>query len=420
MRSPYRKESAEYSLFEAALDIQNPWKIKEVRLDHGRRRLDINLDFQRGATFSCSECHRPLTAYDTRMREWRHLDFFQYETHIYAPLPRTECPQCGVKTVNVPWASPQSGFTLFFEAWTIELAQSMTIKAASNRLRISDDCLWRLLKRAVTKAISKQDLSGVYAIAVDETSWKKGHKYVSFVFDYYTRKLIFGVEGKDHTVLEKFAQHLEEHGGNRENIRQVCCDMSKAFIKGIEENFPQAAITFDKFHVIKAINEALEKIRRRETQENPILKGSRWDWMKNPSNLNKAEQKRINDALSKKRLQTGKAYRLKVLLQEILDAKNERTYEAGKKELKGWLRWALRCRIPEMIEVAQMIRRHLEGILNWFISRMTNALLEGYNSVLRAGRGVARGFRTSANVIIKSFLMAGTLDFGYPKNIWTT
>jgi transposase len=142
--------------------------------------------------------------------------------------------------------------------------------------------------------------------------------------------------------------------------------------------------------------------------------------MKNPSNLNEAERKRINDALSKKRLQTGKAYRLKVLLQEILDARREMTYEAGKKELKGWLKWSLRCRIPEMVEVAEMIRRHIEGILNWFSSRMTNALLEGYNSVLRAGRGVARGFRTSVNVIIKSFLTAGKLDYGYPKNIWNS
>ena len=418
MSSPYRTGSRQYQLFEAALNIQQPWIIEEVRLDYERRRLDIILGFQRGALFSCSECHKPLTAYDTRVREWRHLDFFQYETHIYAPLPRTECPDCGVKTIDVPWASAQSGFTTFFEAWAVELAKDMTIKAASNRLRISDDALWRLLKRVVAKAISNQDLSGVCEIAVDETSWKKGHKYVSFVFDYQTKKLIFAIEGKDHSVLEKFAQHLENHGGRRENISRVCCDMSKAFIKGIEENFPQAGITFDKFHVIKAINEALEKIRRREAQENPILKGSRWDWMKNPKDLNEAGQKRINDALGKKRLQTGKAYRLKVLLQEILDAKNVMTYEAGKKELKGWLQWALRCRIPEMVEVGQMIRRHLEGILNWFSSRMTNALLEGYNSVLRAGRGVARGFRTSVNVIIKSFLMAGKLDFGYPKNIW--
>ena len=416
--SPYRTESRQYQLFEAALGIQAPWEIKEVRLDRERRRLDITLDFQRGAMFCCSECRVSLTAYDTRMREWRHLDFFQYETHIYAPQPRTKCSHCGVKTVEVSWASPQSGFTLLFEAWIIELAQVMTIKAASNRLRISDDCLWRLLKRIVTKALSKQDLSGVYAIAVDETSWRKGHKYISFVFDYHTKKLIFGVEGKDHKVLEQFAQYLEARGGKRENIREACCDMSKAFIKGIEENFPQAAITFDKFHVIKAVNEALEKVRRRESQDNPILKGSRWDWMKNPQNLSEAGQKRINAALSRKRLQTGKAYRLKILLQEILAARREMPYEAGKSALKGWLRWALRCRIPEIVEVAQMIRRHMEGILNWFNSRMTNALLEGYNSILRAGRGVARGFRTSANVIIKSFLTAGGLDFGYPKNIW--
>ncbi len=382
MNSPYRTESPEYRLFAAALNIHKPWEVKEVRLDSLRRRLDIILDFQRGALFHCSECNNPLTAYDTRVREWRHLDFFQYETHIYAPLPRVDCPTCGVRTINVPWASPQSSFTLLFEALAVDLARVMTIQAASSRLRISDDCLWRLLKRIVTKAVSQQDLSGVYEIAIDETSWRKGHKYVSFVFDYRTRKLIFGVEGKDHTVLEKFAKYLEEHGGKRENIRQVCCDMSKAFIKGIEENFPQAAITFDKFHVIKAINEALDKIRRREAQDNPVLKGSRWAWMKNPSKLNETEQKRINETLGKQRLQTGKAYRLKVLLQEILDARSGMTYESGKAELKGWLRWALRCRIPEIVEVAQMIRRHLEGILNWFSSRMTNALLEGYNSVV--------------------------------------
>jgi transposase len=126
MGSPYRTESRQYNLFEAALNIQSPWEIKEVRLDYERRRLDIILDFQRGALFPCNECHEPLTAYDTHMREWRHLDFFQYECHIYAPLPRTECPNCGVKTIDVPWANPQSSFTLFFEAWAIELAQGVS------------------------------------------------------------------------------------------------------------------------------------------------------------------------------------------------------------------------------------------------------------------------------------------------------
>ena len=159
-------------------------------------------------------------------------------------------------------------------------------------------------------------------------------------------------------------------------------------------------------------------MRRREVEANPLLKGTRWDWMRNPKNLSSKGQERIKAILSQQRLQTGKAYRLKVLLQEILDVGRALNYTDGKAELEGWLKWALRCRVAEMVEVAKMIRRHIEGILNWFHSRMTNALLEGYNSVLRAGRGVARGFRTSANVIIKSFLTAGKLDFGYPQNIW--
>ena len=293
MGSPYKTSSRQFGLFEAALGIRDPWEIKEIRFDYGRRRLDIILSFQRGAVFTCRECGRPLTAYDTRMKEWRHLDFFQFETHIYAPLPRTECPNCGVKTVEVPWARPESAFTIFFEAFAIELSQQMTIKAASDRLRITDDRLWRLLKRAVTDAVSKLDLSGVRSIALDETSWQKGHKYVSFVFDYPTRRLIFGVEGKNNEVLKAFAKHLEEHGGKRENIKEVCCDMSPAFIKGIEENFPEASITFDKFHVIKAANEALEKVRRREAQTEPELKGTRWDWMKNPNTLNVSSSSQI-------------------------------------------------------------------------------------------------------------------------------
>jgi transposase len=140
--------------------------------------------------------------------------------------------------------------------------------------------------------------------------------------------------------------------------------------------------------------------------------------MKNPENLSKKGKARLEAiGQSRKRLQTSKAYTMKLLLQEILDAGKAMSQEEGRAQLKGWIRWALLCRIPEVVEVGKMIKRHLEGILNWFSSRMTNALLEGYNSVLRAGRGVTRGFRTCANVILKSFLMAGKLNFNFKLNI---
>ncbi|GHS99216.1 hypothetical protein AGMMS50276_22420 [Synergistales bacterium] len=161
---------------------------------------------------------------------------------------------------------------------------------------------------------------------------KKGINTSLLYSGYEERRLIFGTEGKGHEVLKEFAAYLESHGGKRENIKEVCCDMSPAFIKGIEENFPNASITFDKFHVIKAANEALEKVRRREVETNPLLKGTRWDWMKNPKNLSQKAQERINATLSRKRLQTGKAYRLKVL---ILDAGRTLSYAEGKAELDG-------------------------------------------------------------------------------------
>jgi transposase len=308
-----------------------------------------------------------------------------------------------------------------FEALAVELSQQMTTLAASKRLRISDDRLWRLLKRIVDTTLAKQDLSEVRNIALDETSWQKGHKYVTLVFDYEKRRLIFGAEGKGSDTLKQFREYLESHGGRSEEIKQVCCDMSPAFIKGIEENFPGASITFDKFHVIKAMNEALNEVRRREAKEHPILNGSRWDYLKDPKNLSEKGRERLKAiGQSGKRLQTAKAYRMKLMLQEILAAGREMSLEEGRAQLKGWVRWALLCRIPEVIKVGEMMRRHMEGILNWFRSRMTNALLEGYNSVLRAGRGIARGFRTCANVILKSFLTAGKLNFDFPPNIWAS
>lgn len=168
------------------------------------------------------------------------------------------------------------------------------------------------------------------------------------------------------------------------------------------------------------MNEALDEVRRREVKENPILEGSRWDYMKNPERLSEEGMERLKViAQSGKRLQTSKAYRLKLLLGEILSARRAMSAEEGRAQLRGWIKWALLCRIPEVVKAGRTIKRHMEGILNWFCSRMTNALLEGYNSVLRAGRGIARGFRTCENVLLKSFLVAGKLNFNFPPNIWT-
>ena len=148
-----------YRLFQEALEIAPPWFVKEARLNQDRRRLDIILDFPKGSRFKCPECGCEYTAYDTRLREWRHLDFFQHATHIFAPLPRVKCETCGVRTVEVPWAGRGSGFTILFEALAVEYSRDLPVSKAAKKLRISDDTLWRMLRRSVAGALEKQDLS---------------------------------------------------------------------------------------------------------------------------------------------------------------------------------------------------------------------------------------------------------------------
>lgn len=104
-------------IFAAALNLPKPWSIAKVEFkpdSAGAMELHIEISFPKGSKFSCPECEVETTAYDTKPRSWRHLNFFQYKTYIHADLPRVKCGEHGVKTISVPWAREGSGFTLLF------------------------------------------------------------------------------------------------------------------------------------------------------------------------------------------------------------------------------------------------------------------------------------------------------------------
>ena len=149
-----------------------------------------------------------------------------------------------------------------------------------------DTRLWRVIRRYTEQALEQRDLSRVRNVGFDETSSKRGHDYVSVFVDLDTSKVIFATEGKDSSTLGQFKAFLEEHGGRGENIERMCCDMSPAFIKGVREHFPGAKLTFDKFHVMKAVNDAVDSVRREERkEEDPSLAHTRYLWLKNPQTL---------------------------------------------------------------------------------------------------------------------------------------
>jgi transposase len=183
-------------------------------------------------------------------------------------------------------------------------------------------------------------------------------------------------------------------------------DMSPAYQKGAALHFPKAKVTFDKFHVIKLLGEAVDEVRRAEQKERPELKGSRWVWSKNAENRT-AKQRAAYEVLSLPalNLKTARAYRIKLALQEFY----QQSAGSAAAFLKRWYFWVTHSRLPAMIRVARTIKEHWQGVLRYFRSHLTNAVLEGINSLIQAARTRARGYRSTKNMITMLYLIAGKL-----------
>mgnify|MGYP001580396404 CR=1 FL=1 len=399
-------------LFQLAMGLTPPWQVRQCAFDKEQGRLDISIDFARGGTFPCPECGRAeCKAYDTEERTWRHLNFFQYATYLHARVPRVQCETCGIKVVNVPWARPGSGFTLLFEALIMTLAAQMPVQALGRIVKEHDTRLWRVLDHYVAAARAKADFSAVTQVGVDETASRRGQNYVSLFVNLERSQVLFATEGKDAATVGAFKEDLVAHGGAAAAIGEVCCDMSPAFISGTEEHFPQAYLTFDKFHVLKIINEAVDEVRRQERASRPELTKTRYLWLKNPENLTVRQAATIERlSLKKLKLKTARAYHLRLVFQEFWD----QTREEAEVFLRRWYSWAVRSRLAPMREAAATIKRHWSGILRWFESRVSNGVLEGINSLVQAAKSRARGYRTSKNLITMIYLIAGKLDFHLP------
>lgn len=394
------------------LHIPEPWYIDRVEFSLEKKQLDVYVRVRKRGLLACSGCgaaHQPIYDISDDKRTWRHLNFFEYHCYIHAELPRTRCSGCGkILRVEVPWAiKSRSNFTIHFDALIMSLAKDMPMNAISRLVQEHDTRLWRILHYYVDHAIAVQNLSHVTKIGTDETSSKRGHNYVTIFMDADKKYVICATRGKDSNTLRICKEHLESHGGNAQHVEELCMDMSPAFIKGAAEHFPNAAITFDKFHVIKLANDAVDQVRRDERKSCVDLKDTRYIWLKNEENLSK-EQKQLLDKLKDCELDTAKAYRMKVCLQGIF------RYPAAiaPMVLKDWINWGLRCRLEPMVEVAKTLQKHYDGVVQWFTSKLNNGLLEGVNSLIQAAKRKARGYRSDKNLIAMIYLIGGKLDVG--------
>ena len=401
-------------LFGVALGLGKPWQVERVAFDAEQGRLDLWLDFPRGSRFGCPQCERPGCAvYDTTERSWRHLNFFEHRTDLHGRVPRVECPECGVKTVEVPWARPGSGFTLLMEAFLLVLVQAgMTPAQAGRMVAEHDTRVWRVLRHYVDKARAEADFCEVESVGLDETSRARGHQYISVFMDLAAgrRRVLFACEGRESDAVARFVEDLKAHRGDPKQIRRVCLDMSPAYIRGLEDYLPGAEITFDQFHLMKLANEAVDKVRREEQRERPELKKTRWLWLKNEWNFTEAQAQSWTQ-LKGAHLKTARAWRYKSQLQDIFTAENRSEAD----ELLGsWCAAAQRSRLRPLVVLARTIRNHWTGILNWFQSKISNGILEAINGLIQAAKRRARGYRNPDYLITMVYLIAGKLKFELP------
>jgi transposase len=399
------------TLMQQALGLTPPWTVVRSDFDTAARRLDVAIDFTPASRFACPNCGAAdCPAYDTQRKTWRHLNFFQHQAYLTARVPRVRCETCGIRQVNVPWARPDSGFTLLFEAMVMTLVSAMPVAAVARIVDEHDTRLWRVVHHYVEEGRARLDAAAVSRVAIDETAARRGHDYISLFVDLDQARVLFATEGKDAATVAAFAEDLAAHGGDPAAIAEVCIDMSPAFIKGVAESLPEAAVTFDKFHAVKIVNDAVDEVRREEQKSRPELKKTRYAWLRNETNLSTGQRETI-DSLAHSNLKTARAYQIRLTFQAFYQQPSRQDAEAF---LKTWYFWATHSRLQPMIDAARTVKRHWDGILRWHDSKIANGLIEGINSLVQAAKAKARGYRSIRNLKAMVYLVAGKLDLRLP------
>lgn len=346
---------------------------------------------------------------DTEQKTWRHLDFFQHQAYLTARVPRVECPEHNVRLVAVPWARPRSGFTLLFEALVMAMVREMPVATLAGLVGESDMRIWRIVHHYVDRAVDAQNLEGVERVGIDETSSRRGHDYVSVFADLDERRGVFVVEGRDHETVQAFSCFLELHGGDPGQVKEVCQDMSEAFLKGTLTYLPEAEITFDRYHVKAHLSKAVDEVRREESKHHrELLSNTRYMWLKRPANLTERQRDLLDELLAQP-LQTVRAYTLAQQFDSFYELPDPDTAE---EYLRRWIAEVDATDLEPLHKFARMLEDHWLGVIRWHHSRVSNGLLEGLNSLIQAAKRRARGYRSNRNFIAMIYLIVGKLNAG--------
>lgn len=388
--------------FELLLEFGAEWKVKEVESAAAKDEVDIYVEY-----VGAGKVHDYAPP-----RRWRHLDIMQYKTYINAALPRFKMSDGSVKTATPPWADKHERHTFLFEIAVIEtLLATKNQTSTMKLLRCSFDIVNRILHNATKRGLERRNENEVIEeVGIDEKSFKKGHRYASILSDTKGGRVL---EVEEHRT-KKACQTLIDKGlseKQRAQVKRISMDMWEWFRVAAEEKLPEAEIVHDKFHLIKYLNEAIDKVRRREVKEHAELKESRYALLKNEENL--TEKQRIKfEEIRAANYEVARAWQTRADFKEIFQ---NASVEEAKEIFENWNKAVKKSGIAEVIKVAEMFANHLRGVLNAMIGTTSNAIAERLNGKIQLLKSVGRGYRKFENFRSAILFFYGKLNL-FPLN----
>jgi len=408
-------------LYRQLLGLTAPWTVERVELDMTKGRVEVYVAHVPGQRFACPECGQELAVYDhLPERSWRHLDSMQFLTYLHARPPRVSCPEHGVKQVRLPWAETGSRFTNFFQALAITVLRATNVKHGGQILRISWDEAWHIMERAVRRGRAAKGAALPGLLGVDEKAIAKGHRYMTLVCDLQEATVEYiGEERREASLAAYFEAFPREH---REQIEAICLDMWPAYINACQASVPQAEhkMVFDRFHIMRHVLEAVDKVRKREhktlmSQGDSTLVKSKYLWLYSEENLPQRSREHF-EAIKARELKTARAWALKEALRQLW---SYHSMGWARRFWQRWYFWATHSRLAPMMDVAKLIARHLPNVLTYFKHRITNAVAEGLNSKIASAQKRACGFRNPDHFKIAVYFHCGGLNL-YPAPVTHT
>jgi transposase len=403
-------------LFAKILGITPPWFIKKVMVNEKEQRIDIFVDHEPGIRVRCPSCNEFYGMYDhAPERVYRHLDTCQMQTYIHVRPPRVNCPKHGVVHIDPQFGENGSEMTFAFESQVIRVALECSMEATARLCKISWDRSWGALTRAVDRGLKRKPHQMPTRIGVDEKSIARGHKYETLVYNLHTGTVEYVGDDRGRESLERYYRQFTRD--ELEKVEAVAMDMWDPYIAATKAHVPDAGkkIVFDRFHVMKQVLEAVDKVRKSEHRQltelgAETLKGTRYLWLWSKENIPDWRKEEF-EALRAKNLRTGRAWSIKENIRHLWTIVKEEDMRAY---FKRWYFWATHSRLEPIKKSARTLKSHIDNIVTYAQHGITNALAEGINTKIEKIKRMACGFRNRAHYRTAIYFHCGGLDL-FPK-----